>query len=196
MLQYNDLLYLAPCEVQQIQCVSLASSTGERCKRKVYTDVEGEWKQVDIPPAPGRSGQDTLMTGQMMWVYDMSILDPYSFRRWKVQNCQTHHETAAPDAEMTELVAFQTWRHSEFITYEEPGMAKEERKRRVHALKSLLPALPKTRCAGCSQYSHEKQKEGWLCAKCEATAVRRERTHRKWQSPPPQTLPAAEETAF
>ncbi|MCT9094238.1 DUF6083 domain-containing protein [Streptomyces sp. ASQP_92] len=196
VVRYNYVLLLAPCEVDQIQCVARASSTGERCKKTVCMEdvAEGLWVQVEIPPAPGRGGQETLMAGQLMWVYDMSGLDPQSFMRWKAQTCATHHDTSAPQAEMPEWVWFDTWRHGQFITYDEPEMAREARKRPASPFFVQVAARTGAKCAQCGQYSHTKQEAGWLCAKCAAIALRREQTHRKWQVQPQPQTPEARPT--
>ncbi|MDH2392203.1 DUF6083 domain-containing protein [Streptomyces sp. HNM0663] len=193
VITYTCWTWLAPSSLDQIRCVAIAASTGERCKKTVLSDdlYERHWTQVDIPVPPGRAGQNTLWAEQKMWVYDLNALYPDQYKRWRDQHCPEHFDSSAPDATVPQWVVFDTFRHSDFITYERPKIT-QERRREDHPLLGLLrPVSTGSQCSGesCTNRSHRKEQEGWLCWTCTPLARRRARIHEKWQAPPPEDEP-------
>ncbi|MFH8620154.1 DUF6083 domain-containing protein [Streptomyces sp. NPDC017979] len=193
VITYTCWTWLAPAAVDQVQCVALAASTGERCKNTVLDDdlYQGHWAQVDIPMPPGRAGQETLWAGQQMWVYDLNALFPNEYSRWRHQRCSLHESGGAPDATMPQWVTFDTFRHQDFVTYERPKMS-HERRREDHPLLSLLrPVKDASQCNAdnCTNRSYQKENEKWLCWECNPIAIRRAKTHAKWQREPQEDPP-------
>ncbi|OII64376.1 hypothetical protein BJP40_02380 [Streptomyces sp. CC53] len=188
VVAYTYLRWLAPTTIDQLRCVALAQSTGERCKNLVMTShlFQGVWEQEDIPIPPGRAGRETLWAGQKMWVYSLNSLDVVEYQRWKDQRC-THHGPGsdASDAATPQWVRFDTWRHAEFITYDEPHMPQAVQRAAHPLLSALGPPPQQTKCAGsdCTNGSAVKEPPGWVCWKCEKRTRERDKTHRKWQKP-------------
>lgn len=193
VVHYTWWTVLAPTVIDEVRCVALAASTGERCKNMVLSDdlYEGQWSQVEIRIPPGREGrrQATLWEGQQMWVYDLNALYPEDFRRWQEQRCRDHDGGSAPNAVLPQWVTFDTFRHSEFITIERPATVVRQRHREDHPLLKLMRPLATdaARCSaeGCSNRSHRAEEKGWLCWQCAPVARRRARIHDKWQAPHP-----------
>ncbi|MEU5013343.1 DUF6083 domain-containing protein [Streptomyces sp. NPDC021749] len=185
VIAYGSLLWLAPGEIDHLQCVARARRSGKRCTQTVSGD-EGKWTEIEIPYAPGRAGQEVLWAGATMWVYALHTLYSQDISRWMRQRC-THHapgENSAPDAVPPQWVHFDPLRHDAFILRQRPASAGP-----IEVPNSRFAGLalgPKhTDCAtpGCGNGSEAPVADGWKCRKCERTNERRQRTHQRWINP-------------
>ncbi|MER7111136.1 DUF6083 domain-containing protein [Streptomyces sp. NPDC000229] len=195
VITYTYWTWLGPAELDQIRCVAYSSSTGERCQKMVLDDdlYEGQWTQRDIPVPPGRAGQETLWGGQKMWVCDLNALYPDGYKRWRDQRCTVHHGGNTPNVIPPQWVLFDTFRHSDFIAYERPKIARERKREGHPLLGQMRPVAMGSRCALCTNRSHVKEGDGWLCWECAPIVRRRSRIHEKWQSSPPKEEGTPEE---
>ncbi|MFG2227926.1 DUF6083 domain-containing protein [Streptomyces sp. NPDC048644] len=100
--RHSTRLWLAPTTIQDLRCVARAGT--DRCSMAVRAEdsPEGAWEEIDIPPVPGRAGQQVLAAGSTMWVWVLNVLDYDSLERWVKQRCFAHWNSSAPDAEAPE----------------------------------------------------------------------------------------------
>lgn len=186
IIAYHGTLRIAPCEIDQLQCIATDRKTGQRCESGVFDLNEGSWEIVELPHAPGRQGQTILsLTGGEMWAW--SITEFNALRRWWVQRCHDHFESPQPDHVKNELVLFHPLRHGDFILTERP----EGYERPIREGVMVVHDGPgkRTTCAavGCSNATLANAPEGWLCWRCEKLEKRRTQIHRRYQHHPEYT---------
>ncbi|MFD2622307.1 DUF6083 domain-containing protein [Streptomyces chumphonensis] len=186
ILAYCGTLWITPGLIEDLQCIALASSTGERCLNSVFEIDEGHWAQVEIPEHGSRTVQIVLNnTGGLMWVWSLDEVGYTDSARWSRQRC-THHTTydATPDAGPNELVRFHTVCHADLILahrptgYDHPAPQPAER--------PGGPARQECATDGCRNGTVIKDvAPDWRCYQCEARAKRRQNAQRKWQTAHP-----------
>ncbi|MGW0315409.1 DUF6083 domain-containing protein [Streptomyces flavidovirens] len=184
VMRYFSRLWLGPATISEIRCVARSRLSGRRCKNVILEDelCEGDWQQIEVPVGPGRARSETLWGGQLMWVYELHVLESSKIKRWIDQRCVHHGQgSTAPNAEPAAWVPFDVFRHSEYILYEPPPEATA----RPAASRSADDSPKRTVCAapGCWYGSVAPVAEGWLCYRCRPKHERRERTRRWWQTP-------------
>ncbi|MER6106376.1 DUF6083 domain-containing protein [Streptomyces sp. NPDC001832] len=182
VLSYYGSLRIAPCEIDQIQCLATDHKTQQRCENGIFDLDEGQWDVVDVPYAAGRQGQSILtLTGGRMWVW--TIMDFSVLRRWWVQRCHDHYESPQPDHVKNELILFDPLRHGDFILTEKPE-GYERPKPEGGVVVHDGPGT-RTTCAvpDCSNATLTNVPEGWLCWRCDELERRRRLVHRRWQQP-------------
>lgn len=185
VVAYGSLLWLAPGSIDTIRCVARAESTGQRC-RKLVSEDEGRWEEVEIPYAPGRAGQQVLWEGLTMWVYGLHTLYSDEFSRWMQQRCLSHAAGYQADAVSSQWVIFNSLRHDKYILRERPAGVETRPAGGIEtALAGIFMQPKRTTCAtdGCVNGSAAPVPEGWICSECTQRSARRERTHKKWVSP-------------
>ncbi|WP_328890876.1 DUF6083 domain-containing protein [Streptomyces sp. NBC_00316] len=182
VISYHGALRIAPCEIDQLQCVATDSKTRLRCENGVFDLGEGHWDVVAVPYVPGRQGQSILsVTGGQMWAW--AIPDFNVLRRWWVQRCHDHYASPQPDHVKNELVLFNPLRHGDFILTEKPD-GYERPKPEGGVVVHDGPGK-RTTCAtpDCSNATLASVPHGWLCWRCDKLEKRREQVRRRWQQP-------------
>ncbi len=179
IVAYFGTLRIAPCAIEDLQCIALDRRTGERCENGVYDVGEGAWQKVDIDTSQvaGRQGQMLLdRTQGQVWAWQLK--DFHAARRWWSQRCPEHIDSSQPDAVGNEFVPFHPVRHDDFILDNQPTGYEAPQ----HNEEVVVHEGPRgrTACARCSNSTVADVSEGWLCWQCNRAEKRRARVHQRW----------------
>ncbi|MEU1789126.1 DUF6083 domain-containing protein [Streptomyces sparsogenes] len=181
VIHHGGLLRIAPGPLDELQCVA-AAPEGERCANLVLDVSEGRWTQTDIPYAQGRAHQQILnATGGLMWVWTLTSLDFMDVRRWLRQRCHDHADERAREACDVELVAFDSWRHGDFILDHAPAGYASTQDEPAQVFDLVTPVRQICATEGCGNGTVSAVWDGWKCYQCARRERRRQATHQRWQ---------------
>lgn len=185
VIAYGGTLRIGPCAIEDLQCITRDSQTGQRCENAVCDLSEGRWGSVSIDEeqATGRLGQMVLnLTGGNIWAWQ--VADFNIAVRWWNQHCHEHHNSPEPDHVPSEFVPFHPLRHDAYILTERPTDYDLTPETEDQVVIHNGPAA-RTTCAtpSCSNTSVLAYPDTWHCWQCEKLERYRQRIHTRWVKP-------------